>query len=400
MVTRAKLYGVACALIFIGILVACLSPYHSPRNQVAWLEQGNGVRLGGYATILSRGALMPSDPTEQGAWTVEIWLRPRNADQSRTILAFYDLRRPRGFLLRQWKTDLVAQSRLWSKEDGEDDVGAQAFCATGIFRRPHVVFLTLASGAQGTSLSIDGTLVRVAHEFRLSRDDLSGQLVVGDSPVEDDSWSGELQGLAFYNRELTEAQIFRHYASWTQTGRPDTPQREGLVALYLFDEKSGNVIHNQVPSAADLYIPSRYLEVHHAFLKRPWDEYRPRLGYLKNVLINIAGFVPLGFFLYAYLSLGLHVRRGALITILIGGLLSLTMEILQGFLPTRDSGMTDIIMNTLGTVAGVALCRWTSSICEGLSDSSHVTIRSLAGLLARHGQKEKLTAPEGVWRDL
>jgi hypothetical protein len=289
---------------------------------------------------------------------------------------------------------------LWDKEDEEADGGAEAFCARDIFFRPHTVFLTLAFGPQRTSLYVDGTLLRLAREFHLSRDDLSGQLVVANSPVENASWSGELRGLAFYSRELVPAQILRHYGKWTQTGRPEVSQDEGLVALYLFNEKSGNVIHNQVVFGPDLYIPDRYREVDQALLKRPWNEYQSASDYWESVLTNIAGFVPLGFFLYAYLSLGFHVRRAASITILIGGLLSLTIETLQAFLPTRDSGMTDIITNTLGTAAGVALCRWTSSICESLSDSPHAIIRRLAGLLAQHGQEEKLTGSEGVWSGL
>ncbi len=133
-------------------------------------------------------------------------------------------------------------------------------------------------------------------------------------------------------------------------------KNEGPVVLYLFNEGMGDVVHDQMNSGADLHIPENYFVLHAPFLETPWDEFQPSWSYCKNVLINVSGFVPLGFFFCAYFSLVRRLDRAVLATIVLGGVVSVTIEVLQAFLPTRDSGMTDIITNTLGTGIGAMLC--------------------------------------------
>jgi VanZ family protein len=225
---------------------------------------------------------------------------------------------------------------------------------------------------------VNGALAKKAKAFRFSAIDLIGQMVVASSPVANDSWSGELRGLALYNQALTAAQVLLHYGSWTQAGKPELRDVDHAIALYLFNERSGSVIRNNAGPGPNLYIPERYMELHQPFLLRPWDEYHPGWGYWEDVLINIGGFIPLGFFFCAYLWLARRARRPVLITIIFGGAVSLTIEVLQAYLPTRDSGMTDIITNTLGTAVGAGLYGVATLLCAAMSRSRRARVRDIA----------------------
>jgi len=224
-----------------------------------------------------------------------------------------------------------------------------------VFRKNNPLFVTLTAGAQGTTVYLNGAFVRMFPRFGLSSEDLASQLFIGNHPLVEDGWQGQLKGLAIYDQALTEAQVLQHYNAWTTKQNAEI-ENEGPIALYLFNEGSGTTVHNQMNSETDLRIPEHFFVLHAPFLERPWDEFQPSWSYWKNVLINIAGFVPLGFFFCAYFVSVRRMNRAVFATIALGAAISLTIEVLQAFLPTRDSGMTDLITNTLGTGIGAMLC--------------------------------------------
>jgi len=174
---------------------------------------------------------------------------------------------------------------------------------------------------------------------------------------------------------LTPTDVIEHYQNWTQHGRPELEGKDRYLALYLLQEGSGNRIHNLASSGVDLYIPKQYTVPYEKMLEAPWKEYEPGWGYWEDVLINIGGFIPFGFFFVAFFASVRRAGRAAFVTIIFGGIVSLTIELLQAFLPTRDSGLTDVITNTFGTSLGVAFYT--------LTPARHLLRRVLA-IFARH----------------
>lgn len=360
---KARVRGVAFFSIVAGIALACLWPFHAPANNVSWLSRANGVRVDDPGTLISKGVIAPSYWRNQAGWTLEVWLRPQTTWHLGTIIAFYRPRHAGGFYLRQVNPALVLEKGPWTNEHGP---GVPILIANNVFRGRPLVFLTLVGDANGTRIYVNGVLTQASKQFCVDPAYLTGRLVVANSPVDDESWMGDLRGLALYNRKFTAEEVARQYESWKRLRRPPQNSSDGAIVLYLFESHSGRVVHNRAGSGPDLYIPSRFRELHEVFLERPWDEYHSAQSYWNNVAINIAGFVPLGFLAYAYVLLLSRIKRPAVMTIVIGCGLSLTVEVLQSCIPTRFSGVTDIMTNTLGAAAGVALYRLTCIVWKRL----------------------------------
>jgi len=132
-----------------------------------------------------------------------------------------------------------------------------------------------------------------------------------------------------------------------------------MVARFRFDEGKGHVVHNQVDPSTNLLIPERFFVFHEQFLELPWDEFQAGCIIGGTSRSNVVGFIPLGFlFSGVFLCGWKESKRATRLTIVLGFLVSLTIEVLQAFLPTRDSGVTDLITNTFGTALGATLCVW------------------------------------------
>lgn len=349
--TRKRILGLICIAAVGGLLWLGLWPFRRPRNDAAWLNNQNGVRLSGYGTIVSADSFRVSASEETAASSLEIWVEPALTIDTSTLLAFSTSQYPLQFAVQQHLSALLLKQRIRGDTRHRAAVGV-----AGVFHEGKSVFVTITSGPGKTSVYIDGRMAGTFPDFRLGTD-FTGRLVIGTSPVRTDGWLGKVKGLATYDRELPPDSVRKHFESWTTRGTPELDSVENLKTLYLFDDRMGGVVHNSAKNGPDLYIPKRFSLVQQPFLKPFWEEYTADWGYLRDTMLNVVGFVPLGFLLFAYWRFERPTESATIATIAVGLAVSLTIEVVQWYLPTRNSGTTDLFTNTLGTFLGAQIHR-------------------------------------------
>jgi hypothetical protein len=332
----------------------------SPENKVRWLNEENGVRFEGFGMAYCPGPLI--GPTQalghDGPVTLELCVRPQSepGNMIARIVSLYDGKKREVFLIGQWRSHVIIRTRA------PGSIGSRGFREIGlknVLAKADKRFLTIVSGKDGTSISIDGVKEKYVPRFALlsGEEDNSGILVVGNSPDGHSAWEGDLLYLAIYNRLLEAEEISRHYRNWIQSGNPLAAQETEPVLFYSFADRKGAIATDGRNSSYNLLIPEVFPVLQRKILVLPWEAFQFDRSFIEDVVINILGFVPFGFFFAAwwgYKKMPQGIPAAAVV-ILIGCGISLAIELLQVHLPTRNSSLNDVMCNILGTALGQKL---------------------------------------------
>lgn len=362
-----KRIGIFCVVAIAAVLFGTLWPFDPwPANKVTWLPGANGVRFEQAGVVLSEAPLpaAPGNPNGKSC-SLELLLRPASVGVSDTILGFYVPGNSKQLLIRQWTDGLLVNHEF---VDANGEVRGIKFDVDHAFQAGKLLLITVVFGPNGTIVYRDASQAQSFPRFTISPNVLSGQIVMGTSPVDYRPWLGEISGLAVYSKALSAAEVSRHYVEWTSGDGTALSDLDGAVARYEFNERRGREVHSAVPSAPTLRIPGSFNVPHKAMLTSAVKEFDPSRQYVEDVVENIAGFVPLGAILCVYFSFTRSRALAILYATIIGGTLSLLIEVLQAYIPRRVSGTTDIITNTLGAVVGAAIARpdWVRTMLRGV----------------------------------
>jgi VanZ family protein len=315
---------------------------------VRWIQPENGLHFDAYGQAYSTSPwiLNESGGTGDLSFTIELWLRVAETrhPQASAIFSIHGVSDGSDLSIAQSGSDLVVQGHF------RDPNGTQQrqLRFYDVCRGSQPLFVTITSSQEDTILYSDAK--PQPERYGLFPERYCGRLLLGHAPRGIEPWTGDILGLAVYDRALPADEIAQQYADWLQH-KPLLLQ--GARALYTFDERMGNLIRNRMGSAPSLIIPATFKPLHPTVLAVP----HPFRLHRVDTVVNILGFIPLGFFICAYLEDGKrYSERNAFVrAIIFGALTSFGIELFQVFLPSRDSSLPDVINNVVGTTAGAFL---------------------------------------------
>jgi VanZ family protein len=342
-----RLLPLICLALSLGLLFAGLWPFRfRTANNVRWIGGEPGLRFDTYGIASGKEPLFaPGGPVDPALpFTIRMEVRPREEPTGSLprILSAYDGDGRELFFLGQWRAELILRIlteersfRLRYRETGAG--GLQKDVTHSIVARSDYHVLTLF---------VDGVpaRTRTGVDFSLLADKRTpAWMILGNSPSGESPWRGDLLSLSFYPNALSPEDIESR----------ETPP----LIRYGFSEGGGAVCRGGADSRYDLVIPSVFRAPKKGILVPPWRIQKFDRSFWKDAFVNILGFIPFGFAVSAWACNrgGRKVAMTMGSALLLAAGISLFIELLQAYLPTRDSSLTDVLNNVLGTYIGARL---------------------------------------------
>ena len=354
--------------IVLVILFAGLNPrdFHFS-NSVKWLKDKPGIAIDKYGILYTSPFVARGDVFKSDDFSIEMALRPaKNNEKDFGFIVVIENRKDGDQLLvAQWLSQIVVMN------GGDYDYRRRTKRISVKIGPPshQARLLTITTGKEGTKVYIDGELAGAEKDLILRIPEGQDRILLSNSTYGRQSWRGDIYGLALYGSALSGKKILSHFVQWSNTKDFSFIAQEKPAVLYLFDEGGGSKVLDHSGGKHDLEIPPRMKILKKKILPLGWDEWKFNRSVLQDVVINLMGFIPLGFFFAATLLKlgGIYRRHYRLIAICLGFMISLFIEILQMWIPSRSSEMRDLLMNTLGAFLGTMICRFAAQYYLRLS---------------------------------
>lgn len=326
-------------------------------NDVQLLPDKRSLRFHntGIAYVDDLHAVLPDQPPDD--FTIEIAATPGNLHRVgfKPLLVMHDGNDRRQLAIWQYGTSLI----VMNGNDFDNSQRRPRIVAKNTFSSRQTRYFTITSDARGTHLFVDGSLIAANAKWKLSipNKGRSLRLVLGNSVYGKHGWTGDLLGLAISKKALSAETVRSRFKRWTTDHDFDFMEQDSPLLLFTFNQTPGVRLADQSDNQHILKLPPQVIVLKKSILTPPWGNLYFSGDTLGDMLFNTIGFIPLGAVLYGFLQnlAGRLRRHPVLITIILCMALSLCIELLQAWIPTRVSSLMDLILNTVGAGLGIGL---------------------------------------------
>ena len=349
-------------VILFGVLFFGLMPkdfYFS--NDVTWITEQPGIRFGRYGIAYTDPIkeLMKNDDSKTNGFSIEIVLKPASYHKhgANFILGLHNEKDSDQLLMWQWLSSII----VMNGDDYDHKRKTKRIAVKLASVHPNKRFITITTGTDGTDIYLDGIVIHKKKDMILKiPEGEKTRLILGNSVYGSHGWKGDIYGLAFYRKILSDHDVEIHFDQWFKNQKFMFLQKYKPAVLYSFDEKGGRSVFDHAGGNLDLKIPSMMQILEKRILPLKRGRFNFDSGFIKDTIINFAGFMPLGFvFIATFVKAGgFFERHGTLITVILCLTASLTIEVFQAWIPSRSSDCLDLILNTLGALLGLMTYRF------------------------------------------
>jgi VanZ family protein len=329
-------------------------------NDVAWIKSEPGIRFGNYGVAYTHiDDQTKSKISSTDVFSIEIAFRSEDFNLSgfNLIFSIHDGRDSDQLIVGQYKSSIIVMN-------GDDYAHKRKTkrIYTGIFSKPPKKWLlTITSGNEGTKLYLDGRLIQdKPHLVLRIPDENNPAITLGNSVHGNNSWRGEVYGLALHADQLKPGTIENRFRVWSRNQTFSFTKDEKPLLCFTFNEGKGTETIDNVMRIQKLSMPASFHILKKLFIIPPWSDFQANTSYFMDIIVNLLGFIPSGFALCTLLIQcgGILRKKAVLLSTISCFLLSLIIEIAQAWMPSRSSQGLDVIMNTLGAWIGTIIYQW------------------------------------------
>lgn len=353
--------GVSVAVL-LGILIFGLKPNgFNFINGVNRITDQPGLCFSNYGIAYTDPFLgfIEDHISKPNCFSIEIALRPAGNKTKGTsfILALHNGNDHSQLIMWQYHSWII----FMNGDDYDHSRRTKRISVDMVPSSPTTRFITVTSGEEGTEVYLDGQFVTRKKDLTLKIPAGSKtRLLLGNSVYGNQPWHGDIYGLAFYGYPLSAQDAAFHFDRWVQARNFSFANKEKPLVLYVFDENVGERALDHAGGNNPLKIPSKMHLLKKKILFPVRTPFKFGRSFYMDSILNLLGFIPLGFILTATLVKlgGTFKKHDVLMAVSLCFGVSLFIEICQAWIPSRDSYLLDLILNTLGALAGATLYRF------------------------------------------